>query len=137
MAGTLTLEITSPRDQAAAPDAAMVVLPGSAGVMTVLPGHTPLLTTLGHGIVMSENAKKEQSFFAVHGGFAEILEDKILILADIFEEGTSIDRARAEAAAERAKDRLRKREDDLDTDRAEVALARAMARIQAHEKKLI
>ena len=73
----------------------------------------------------------------VHGGFAEILEDKILILADIFEEGVSIDRARAEAAAERAKDRLRKREDDVDTDRAEAALARALARIQAHEKKLL
>lgn len=133
----LTLEITSPRSEAVAPDATMVVLPGTAGVMTILPGHTPLLTTLGHGIVMSENAKKEQSFFAVHGGFAEILEDKILILADLFEEGASIDHARAEAAAERARDRLRKREEDLDAARAEAALARAMARIQAHEKKLL
>jgi F-type H+-transporting ATPase subunit epsilon len=135
VAEQLQLEIASPYNAAPPIAVEKLILPGTAGVMTVLPGHTPLLTSLGYGVIVAHLPKGEQRFFAIHGGYAEILDNKVLILADIFEPGTSIDRARAEAAAERAQDRIRKPADNTDFDRAEIALARALARIQAVEKQ--
>ena len=78
---------------------------------------------------------KEKSFFAVHGGFAEILNDKVVILADLFEEGTKIDIARAKSAKERAEARINKPEPDMSVPRAESAMSRSLARIQAHSKE--
>lgn len=130
----LTVELCSPTQPPIELKADKIVLPGSDGIMTVMPGHTLFLTTLASGAIIAYRGK-EKSFFAVHGGFAEILNDKVVILADLFEEGTKIDLARAKSAKERAEARIHKPEPDMSVPRAESAMARSVARIQAHSKE--
>lgn len=107
-------------------------LPGTAGVLTVLPGHTPLLTTLTSGVLVAQPAKGPAQYFAIGGGFAEIGPDHIHVLADTFEAGNEVDLDRAKAAHEAAHSTLKKGGGSHDIARAELALARAMARIHAH-----
>jgi len=127
----LHLELRSPTHLPVAYETEEVVIPGAAGVFTVLPGHTPLLTALGKGVIAVYEADSEPRFFAVHDGFAEVLDDRILVLADTMEIAEEIDLARAEAAGKRAEERLRKPSDDTDIARAESALERSLARLQA------
>ena len=128
----LTLELSSPQHVPVDVDTVEVVVPGSAGVFTVLPGHTPALTTLAHGVVIAYDSWDNKSFFAVHRGTAEVLDDKIVVLADVMETQGAIDKERAEAALARAERRLAKPDKSIDVARAEAALARARARIQVH-----
>src|SRR4029434_1618216 len=82
-----------------------IVIPGSQGYFGVLPGHAPLLTTLGIGELMYRVGRDER-YLAVSGGFAEVRNDKVIVLADTAERPEEIDRARAERARERAERRL-------------------------------
>lgn len=127
----IQLEFCAPEHPPLLLEANEVVLPGAAGVFTVLPGHTPLLTTLGVGVLTAYEDESNSRLFAIHGGFAEILGDHITILADVMELADNIDRSRAEAAAERANAHLDKPSEGTDLARAEIALARSNARIQA------
>lgn len=129
--GTVAVEFAALGKPAVHIDAAEVVVPGEYGVFTVQPGHTPLLSSLGIGVLVARPAQGEPQYFAVHGGFTEVSEDKVLILAQTAEETEEIDLARAEAAMERAERRLKTREEDIDDMRAELALRRAIARINA------
>lgn len=130
-AESITIELCSPMSTPIELTADEVVIPGSDGVMTILPGHTLVLTTLKSGVLIVHQGE-EQTFFAVHGGFAEIAQDRIAVLADQLEQAEDIDKARAEAAKSRAEERLTKATDNNSTAIAEAALGRAMARIQAH-----
>ena len=112
-----------------------IVVPGEAGIFTVLPGHTPLLTTLTKGVLIAYGTGSGERFFAVHDGFAEVLHNRITVLADTLELAEKIDAERAQAAAERARKRLDKREPELDVARAEAALARSLARLEAHARR--
>ena len=127
----LHLELRAPGHPPVSYATEEVIIPGAAGVLTVLPGHTSLLTALGKGVIAAYDAKNEPRFFAVHDGFAEILNDRILILADTMELAENIDEERTEAAFERATERLLKPSGDTDIARAEAALARSLARLQA------
>lgn len=84
-------------------DVDIVVIPGTAGVMGVLPNHAPLLTTLQFGVVQVRKGGEEENF-AVAGGVAEIQPDLVTILADRAENVDEIDIERAEAAQQRAKE---------------------------------
>jgi len=107
-----------------------VVIPGSQGYFGVLPGHAPLLATLGIGELTYRNGREERHV-AVAGGFAEVRNDKVIVLADAAELPGEIDRARAERARERAEQRLSGRsQDEIDYARAAAALARALIRLQ-------
>lgn len=128
----LQLELCSPAHPPLSFEVTEVVVPGAAGIFTVLSGHTPLLTTLSKGALIARLPDGEDRFLAVHDGFAEVLDNRISILADTMELAENIDLARAEAAAERARERLRKPSSELDVARAEAALARSLARLQAH-----
>src|SRR5512137_1373401 len=86
-------------------EADMVMLPGSEGVMGILPNHAPLLTTLKYGVIEVRSSGKEE-FFTVAGGLAEVQPDIITILADAAENVTEIDVARAESARKRAEEML-------------------------------
>ena len=132
MPDALTIELCSPQHAPVELDAAEIVLPGAAGVLTVLPGHTPALTSLTHGVVIVYDRNETANFFAIHEGFAEILGDRILVLAEIMETRAAIDETRAKAALERAMGRLEKPRPDTSIPRAEAALARARARLRAH-----
>lgn len=130
-AETLTIELCSPARQPIEIQADKIVLPGSDGIMTIMPGHTLFLTTLTNGVaIVYQN--EETSFYAIHGGFAEILNDKVVVLADILEIGDDIDSARAQASKERAEKRIRKPDPDISVQRAQESLARSQARLQAH-----
>jgi F-type H+-transporting ATPase subunit epsilon len=127
----LHIELSSPIHPPIAMDAEQVVIPGEGGILTVYPGHTPLLSTVNHGVVIVDTGAEKPKFFAVHRGFAEILDNRVLILADGMESADSIDDKRAEAAMARAEERINKPPEDLDLTRALSALARAEARLQA------
>ena len=78
----IQLELCAPTHAPVVFETDEVVIPGSAGVFTVLPGHTPLLTTLGIGVVTAYENEAQPRVFAVHDGFAEILADRVILLAD-------------------------------------------------------
>ena len=99
------------------------------GEIGVLPGHIPMTVIIKPGIVTIYETGKDEKKAAVHAGFAEILQDKVTILAEIAEWPEEIDTERAEAAYERAQERLQQKDPGTDMVRAEAALLRAMARI--------
>jgi F-type H+-transporting ATPase subunit epsilon len=129
VADRLTLEIATPTRLAVAETVDEIVIPGSQGYFGVLPGHAAFLTTLGVGELMYRIGRDEH-YLAVAGGFAEVRNDKVIVLADTAERPEEIDRTRAERARERAERRLAGRvEEEVDYERALAALARALARL--------
>lgn len=84
-------------------DVDIVVIPGTDGIMGILPNHAPLLTTLNFGVVQVRIGNEEENF-SVAGGVAEIQPDIVTILADRAENIEEIDIERAEAAQQRAKE---------------------------------
>lgn len=130
MAERLTLELATPTRMVVAETVDEVVVPGSEGYFGVLPGHAPLLATLGIG-ELTYRSGREERHVAVSGGFAEVRNDKVIVLADTAELPQDIDRGRAERARDRAEQRLSGRsQDEIDYARAAAALARALTRIQ-------
>jgi F-type H+-transporting ATPase subunit epsilon len=109
-----------------------VLLPGMAGVFSVLRGHTPTLTALIPGPVEVFNSKDDIDFFSVSGGFAVVDKDTVTIMTEAWEHSKEIDIARAKEAQERAEIALKKATDDTDVARAEAALGRAIARIHTY-----
>ncbi|MCR4617820.1 MAG: ATP synthase F1 subunit epsilon [Lachnospiraceae bacterium] len=109
-------------------EAQMVEFNTTEGEIGAYPGHIPLTVIIKPGILRIHEADGER-IAALHSGFAEILPDKISILAEVIEWPDEIDEDRANAALERAKERLKNKYENLDVARAETALQRAMARI--------
>ena len=132
MAERLTLELATPSRLVVTAEVDEVVVPGSQGYFGVLPGHAPLLATLGIG-ELTYRVGRDEFHIATAGGFAEVRNDKVIILADAAETPADIDRARAERARERAEARLGGRgasQEEIDYARAMAALARALIRLQ-------
>lgn len=131
MADRVTLEIATPTRLVVSQAVDEVVAPGVEGYFGVLPGHAPFLTTLGIGEV-SYRIDRDTHYLALAGGFAEVRNDKVIVLADTAERPEEIDRDRAERARERAEQRLSGRgsEEAIDYARAAAALRRAVARLQ-------
>lgn len=130
MAERLTLELATPTRMVVAETVDEVVIPGSEGYFGVLPGHAPLLATLGVG-ELTYRVGRDERHVAVAGGFAEVRNDKVIVLADTAELPQDIDLARAERARDRAEQRLSGRaQEEVDYARAKISLARALIRIQ-------
>ena len=124
----LRLEFVTPERALAQNDVDEVVIPGEAGDLGVLPGHAPLLTALRPGEMWYR--KGSEKFFAfVAGGFAEVVADRVSILARVAEHAEEIDLERADAAKRRAEDQLATPMSDTDLEQARVALQRAIARL--------
>jgi F-type H+-transporting ATPase subunit epsilon len=126
---TLTLEIVTPERALAHEQVDEIHIPGSQGYLGVLPGHTPLLATLQVGEAWYRQGD-EVTYLSVAFGFAEVLPDRVTILAQIVERAEEIDVARAETAARRARERLDRPVVDMDFERARVALMKSMSRMQ-------
>ncbi len=107
----------------------MVEFNTTEGEIGVLPGHVPMTVIIKPGILDITEAEGDKEA-ALHAGFAEILQDRVTILAEVVEWPEEIDAERAEAALERARKRLGSRTPETDLARAETALQRAMARIE-------
>ena len=129
------LELCAPETAPQALEVTQLIVPGEGGVFTVLPNHTPVLTTLIPGVLLADTTDGEHLHYAISGGFAEVLHNRVTLLARTFEEHDAIDRQRAKEAQDRAEQRLAKKQEDLDIMRAELALARALARLQAHSRQ--
>ena len=129
MADGLTLEVATPTRLVVSTVVDEVVAPGIEGYFGVLPGHAPFLTTLGVG-ELTYRKGREEFHLAIAGGFAEVRNDKVIVLADSAERPDEIDRARAEQAKERAERTLGGRADgDIDYAATLAALARALTRL--------
>jgi F-type H+-transporting ATPase subunit epsilon len=126
---SIHLEVVTPEKRLVNEVVDEVILPGSEGSLGVLPGHTPLLTTLGIGELVYRRGG-EKRYVAIAWGFAEVLPERVSVLAEIAERAEGIDRERAAAARDRALKRLRERPPDTDFARAQAALQKAIIRIQ-------
>jgi F-type H+-transporting ATPase subunit epsilon len=134
MADTFQLEIVTPEKKVVETAAEEVQIPGRNGYLGVLPGHAPLITELAVGeITFRENATDQR--LAVAWGFAEVLPDKVTILAETAERPSEINVERARKAKERAEQRLASGDTTVDVERALNALHRAEARLDVAGKK--
>jgi F-type H+-transporting ATPase subunit epsilon len=134
MADTFQLEIVTPEKKVVDTAAEEVQIPGKNGYIGILPGHAPLITELSVGeITFRENSTEQR--LAVAWGFAEILPNKVTILAETAERPSEIDVDRARKAKERAEQRLTSGDTSVDVNRALDALNRAQARLDAAAKK--
>jgi F-type H+-transporting ATPase subunit epsilon len=132
---SIQLIVVTPERQLLRETVVEVTVPGLDGELGILPGHAPLITELGVGQLIYRTASGAQPVpLAILTGFAEVLPDRVTILAEKAERATEIDIARAEAALHRAEKRLASHDTNLDWDRATIALQRAVIRIQIARK---
>jgi len=130
MAAALTLNVVTPDRLVVAADVDEVELPGSEGYFGVLPGHAPLLAQLTVGEMWYRQGS-QKAFLAVAFGFAEVLPDRVTVLAQVAERAEDIDRERAETARKRAERRITSGPSpDIDAERARIALMKALIRLQ-------
>jgi F-type H+-transporting ATPase subunit epsilon len=133
MANTFKLEIVTPEKKVVDTAAEEVQVPGKNGYLGVLPGHAPLITELAVGeIIYCENTQEFR--LAVAWGFAEVLPDKVTILAESAERPSEIDVERARKAKERAEQKLTSGDTAVDVERALDALHRAETRLDVAAK---
>jgi F-type H+-transporting ATPase subunit epsilon len=132
---SIELIIVTPERQFLRESVVEVVMPGAEGELGILPGHAPLMTELGIGELTYRGAGASPSgVLAIVQGFAEVLGDRVTVLAETAERAAEIDVARAEAAKARAEQRLATGDPNMDWDRAFIALQRAVIRIQVARK---
>ena len=125
----LTIELVTPDRSVVHEEVDEIQIPGAQGYLGVLPGHTPLLTTLQVGELWFRQGE-EKVFVSVAFGFAEILPDRVIILAQLAERAEEIDIARAEAAQARARERLNTPTAQVDFERARIALMKSLIRLK-------
>lgn len=130
----IELEVVTPERLLLHQDVKSVEIPGRDGYLGILPGHAPLITELGIG-VLTYRTNGEPHFLTIMNGYAEVLPDRVIVLAEISELATEIDVERCRAALERAQGMLAKSTSpDVDWQRAQAALERAMVRLQVAAK---
>ena len=133
MAEIFKVEIITPDRIFYEGDAEFLEFSTAAGDIGVYAKHIPMTTVLAPGAVIVHNGE-EETVAAVHSGFAEILGDKVTLLAEIAEWPEEIDLMRAEAAKGRAEERIATKAADTDIKRAEFALRKALTRIEVAKK---
>ena len=125
----LTLEIVTPDRSVVHEQVDEVEIPGSEGYFGVLPGHTPLLAMLHVGELWYRRGG-EKVYLSIAFGFAEVLPDRVTVLAQLAEKADEIDIARAEAARRRAEELIAKPVPEMDYERARIALMKSLIRLQ-------
>lgn len=130
----INMEVVTPEKHICSLETEAVVVPAYEGYLGVLPNHAPLVTQLGIGVV-TYTVGGEKKKIAITGGFMEVADNKMIILADTAEMGENIDVERAAASKERAEKRLRDKAEDLDYVRAQASLQRAITRLKAAGKE--
>lgn len=134
MADTFRLEITTPERVVVREDVEEAQIPAKNGYIGVLAGHAPLLAELAPGEI-TYRALGRTFHVAISGGFVEVLPEQTRVLVETAERAEEIDLARAQKARERAESRLRQPGTDVDVERAQLSLNRALARIQVAGRK--
>ncbi len=125
----IDLQIVTPERLLVQEQVDEVEIPGSKGYFGVLPGHTPMLASLAVGELWYRKGQ-EKLFLSIAFGFAEVLPDRVTILARLAERAEDIDIERAESARRRAEERLAQSKSDVDYERARTALTKSLMRLQ-------
>src|SRR5919202_4078468 len=126
----LQLEVITPERRVFEDEVDMVVIPGSEGMLGILPHHAPLFTSLGAGEMRVKKGTLDY-VFVVFGGFMDVRQDKVTVLTDVAEHAEDIDERRAEEARQRAQQALEAAPDDTaEEQRARAALKRALIRLR-------
>ena len=133
MAKSFSLEIVTPFRKVFSEPVAAIIAPGEEGYFGVLPGHTPLLTSLQIGYLKVEQGERV-SYFSISGGFAEVLPNGVKIFAETAEAASEIDVKRAEEAKDRATKRLQEGRKQWNVERTRGSLARAKNRLEVAER---
>jgi F-type H+-transporting ATPase subunit epsilon len=134
MAETFQLEIVTPEKKVVDTPAEEIQIPGKNGYLGVMPGHAPLITELAVGEITYRSSNTTERL-AVAWGFAEVLPEKVTILAETAERPAEINVSRAQESKERAEQRLTSGDANVDVERALNALHKAEARLQVAEGK--
>jgi F-type H+-transporting ATPase subunit epsilon len=134
MADTFQLEIVTPEKKVVETIAEEAQIPGKNGYLGILPGHAPLITELAVGEI-TFHAGGADHRLAVAWGFAEVLPDKVTVLAETAERPSEIDVERARKAKARAEQRLTSGDTAVDVERSLKALHKAETRLEVAEKK--
>ena len=127
----IRLRIVTPERNLYDEEVEMVIMRATSGDIAFLYGHAPITTTLSYGVMRIIVGGGKELRATVFGGFAEVMPSHITILSDTAEWPEEIDPNRAQEAKERAEERIRTHSDDIDVKRAELALRRALLRIDA------
>lgn len=130
---SFSLEIVTPFRKVFSEPVSAIVAPGEEGYFGVLPGHTPLLTSLQIGYLKVEQGERV-TYFSISGGFAEVLPNGVKIFAETAEAAAEIDVKRAEEAKERATKRLQEGRRQWDVERTRGSLERAKNRLDVAER---
>jgi F-type H+-transporting ATPase subunit epsilon len=124
------LEIVTPKGVVFNGDVTSFSAPGVVGNFQVLRSHAPLLSATTIGVVKVVDAAGQETRYATSGGFVEVNDNKVVMLAETAERSDEIDVNRAEAARDRAKKRLGGERSEIDVERARLALHRALNRLK-------
>lgn len=132
---TFKLEVITPDRVVLSDDQVVsIVAPGVEGYLGVMANHAPLMTELTIGQLDIRRADGTADDMAVSGGFMEVYENKVTVLAETAEMGKEIDTERARAALQRAEERIKSHVADVDIERARIALMKAMNRLDVARK---
>ncbi len=133
MANKIMLEIVTPSKLVVSEEVDLSTLPGEEGVFGVMANHAPLLSSLKTG-ELHYTVDNQTTYMAISGGFCEVSNNRLTVLAEAAEKAEEIDTERARKAKERAERRLQQKE-NVDIARAEAALMRAVTRLKVVEHR--
>lgn len=134
MATTIKVDVVSAEESIFDGQAKFVALPGEAGELGILPGHTPLITRIRPGAVRIVSAEGEEEFVFVAGGILEVQPGAVTVLADTAIRGKDLDEAKAADARKRAEEALQNAGSNLEYATAQAELAYAVAQLAAIQR---
>ena len=124
------LDIFSPEKPVYSDEVVSLVAIGTDGSFGVLANHAPLLTSLEIGVLEITNSSNKSEMLALNGGFLEVVNNRVTILAETAEFPVEIDTARARSAKERAQNRIEQKGSEINLKRAEMSLKKAIVRLK-------
>ena len=131
----MLLEIVTAERLVYSDEVDIVVAPGIEGELGILSHHAPLLTILQPGELRIQKTGEEDVYMAVTGGFLEVTGNRVIVLADAAERSEEIDEARAQEALRRAEERLERREEGQDLQRALASIRRSRLRLDVKRRR--
>jgi F-type H+-transporting ATPase subunit epsilon len=134
MADTFQLEVATPERLFVDEQVSEAELPGKDGYMGILPGHAPLLSVLGAGVLSYKSGAGGEQVLALDGGFVEVFENHVRVLAEHAEFGRDVQADAARRQLEKANEALRHAHETADSEAALRAIAKAQARLDAAER---
>jgi F-type H+-transporting ATPase subunit epsilon len=135
MAHTMRVDVVSAEEEIFSGEAEFVALPGEAGELGIMPGHTPLITRIRPGAVrIKVSDQTEEEFVFVAGGILEVQPDAVTVLADTAIRGSDLDEAKAEEAKKLAEEALVNKDSKIDYAQAQAELSSAIAQLAAIQR---